>query len=146
MSNSHATGFPDQGHGPLQLLVVEDDWLIASFIAEQLVELGYRVVGPATTIAEAVRLTNDLDLDAALVDADIHGKFAGELAELLVRRKIPFLFVSGYPELSIKGYASVPILQKPFKHDSLRRVVESMLPKKARNDQMEIRRPPPDHC
>src|SRR5258708_7329685 len=76
-----------------RLLVVEDECLIALNMVEQLTELGYAVVGPAFTIAEARHLAAVAAIDAAVVDLNLHGVFAEEVADILALREIPFLFV-----------------------------------------------------
>src|ERR1700704_2018016 len=82
-----------------RLLVVEDECLIALNMAEQLAELGHTIVGPALTIAEAKHLAAVASIDAAVVDLNLHGVFADEVADILTLRKIPFLFVTGYTEV-----------------------------------------------
>jgi hypothetical protein len=40
-----------------RVLVVEDDWLIASLLTDEINELGYSVVGPARNLAEATAIS-----------------------------------------------------------------------------------------
>ena len=81
---------------PKRVLVVEDETLVALMMADHLVELGYNVVGPAFTISEARHLAELATLDAAIIDVRLHGIFAGEVADTLSRRQIPFMFITGY--------------------------------------------------
>src|SRR5580704_5752633 len=97
-----------------RLLVVEDECLIALMMADHLIELGYTVVGPAFTISEALHLARVGSIDAALLDLNLHGVFAGEVADILSRRQIPFLFISGYDQPPTSCYQTIDVLHKPF--------------------------------
>ena len=115
-----------------RLLVVEDECLIALNMVEQLAELGYSVVGPAFTIAEARHLAAVASIDAAVVDLNLRGVFAEEVADILVFRKIPFLFVIGYSEVPDRRFREIPILAKPFQILDLHRAVDDLLAGTAR--------------
>jgi two-component SAPR family response regulator len=115
---------------PCRLLIVEDDWLIAGMIEEQLTELDLEIAGVATSVAEALRLIETVEIDAALLDMKLHEEFAGDVADALEAHGIPFLFVSGYPKAPDPRYDSVPILLKPFDVTQLKTAVEGVLPPK----------------
>jgi chemotaxis family two-component system sensor kinase Cph1 len=110
-----------------RLLVVEDDHLVATVLAEQLEAIGYEVVGPALKMAEAEDLAQEASFDAALVDLNLSGSLATPIADILSRRQIPFLFVTGYNELPIRSYRDVGVLHKPFPVTDLRNAIEIML-------------------
>jgi CheY-like chemotaxis protein len=110
-----------------QVLVVEDEYLIAAMIAEQLEELGYGVVGPAFSMAEARRLAQSAPIDCALLDWDLAGCATGDIADILSARHIPFVFASGYGQAPDPARRGDPVLKKPFAFDDLRRAVESAL-------------------
>jgi CheY-like chemotaxis protein len=112
-----------------RLLVVEDESLIALLIADQLVELGYTVVGPAFTISQALRLAQGASIDAALLDLNLDGVFTGEVADILSRRQIPLLFITGYGQPPTGRYQTADVLRKPFVLNDLRHAVEGMLAK-----------------
>ena len=111
-----------------QVLIVEDEDLIAGLIAEQLAELGYGVVGPACSIAEARRLAQSEPIDCALLDWDLAGATTGEIADILAGRRIPFIFASGYGELPDDSRRASPVLRKPFALADLQRALEGLLP------------------
>jgi DNA-binding response OmpR family regulator len=110
-----------------RLLVVEDECLVALTIADDLVELGYNVIGPAFTIAEARRLADAASIDGALIDVNLNGVRADEVVDILSRREIPFIFVTGYDCLPINFHANVDVLKKPFGRDELERAVQGLL-------------------
>jgi CheY-like chemotaxis protein len=107
-----------------QVLVVEDDYLIALLIAEQLAELGCAVVGPAHSIAEGRWLAASAPIDCALLDWELAGAASNEVADILARRQIPFLFVTGHATLPDARYGAVPILCKPFGLPDLQRAMD----------------------
>src|SRR5258708_40224751 len=81
-----------------RLLVVQDQTVIALNMVEQLAELGYAVIGPAYTIADAKHLAAVALIDAAVVDLNLRGVSAAVVADILGLRKIPFLCVPGSPD------------------------------------------------
>ncbi len=117
-----------QAAAPMRrLLVVEDECLVAFSLVDDLVELGYTVVGPAFSNEAAQRLASAVSVDGALVDVNLDGVNAFEVAEILRARSIPFTFVTGYGHPSDSRFADVPVLQKPFAASDLRYAVDRML-------------------
>ncbi len=110
-----------------RLLVVEDEWLISSLVSDQLKDLGYEVIGPASTVTEAVYLANRAPIDAALVDLSLGGVLANDVIDALVKRGIPFIFVTGYSAIPEGVHATAPLLEKPFTGDELLSAVDSLL-------------------
>jgi CheY-like chemotaxis protein len=106
-----------------RLLVVEDECLIALNLVEQLAALGYLVIGPAITMAEARHLAAVAAFDVAVVDLKLQGVFT--MAAILIRRQIPFLFVTGYSEVPDRQrYKNVAVLTRPVRAFDLQRAVE----------------------
>jgi CheY-like chemotaxis protein len=59
-------------------------------------------------------------LDAALLDGNLHGRPVDDIAAALTRRKVPFLFVTGYgPESLPRAFSRAAILSKPFSQQQL---------------------------
>jgi DNA-binding response OmpR family regulator len=108
----------------LKILVVEDNTLVAETIAEALIDGGYEVVGPAQSLNDGLELAQDAELDGALLDVDLAGRFCFPIAHVLVGRKVPFLFLTGYHDASIIPMAlrSAWRLTKPFHLADLDRV------------------------
>jgi len=98
-----------------RVLVVEDEALIAMFIADVVSGLGMDVVGPAGTVDQAVSLARTEQLDAALLDLNLGGAASLPVAEVLADLSVPFAFVTGYGTLpdEAKEYG-VPELHKPL--------------------------------
>jgi CheY-like chemotaxis protein len=54
-------------------------------------------------------------LDAAVLDVNLNGEKSYPVADKLAARDVPFVFSTGYGRKSLQiGYASFPLLQKPF--------------------------------
>jgi CheY-like chemotaxis protein len=80
-------------HG-LQILIVEDEYLVAADIARYLSGLGAKILGPAPNVDKAFQHTDDAD--AAVLDVYIQGDAVFPVADRLVERGIPIVFFSGY--------------------------------------------------
>ncbi|MDX5350254.1 MAG: hypothetical protein LPJ95_06075, partial [Paracoccaceae bacterium] len=51
-----------------------------------------------------------------------------EVAELLSSRSVPFCFVSGYGREHLpQGFQAAPLIEKPFRPDTLRSVLTGIL-------------------
>lgn len=111
-----------------RLLVVEDEWLISSLISDELTDLGFEVVGPASTIGEAVSLASAGGFDAALVDLSLGGILANDVIAILLQRRIPFIFVTGYSSVPEGIEASALLLEKPFSAADLLAAIATVLP------------------
>lgn len=98
-----------------RVLIVEDESLIAMAISQDLMSLGWDIVGPAATIEEAHRLIGETALpDAAVLDVNLGGRLVYPLADWLQSRGVPFVFCSGYEQLeSHPAYEAWPRVRKP---------------------------------
>ena len=110
-----------------KLLVVEDDVLIRTLLADMLCEIGYTVAAEAASIDEALEATRKTDFDLAILDADLKGRSVSPVADALVARDIGFVFVTGYDDHGLFAYRDRPTLKKPFQIDALKRCCKSAL-------------------
>lgn len=111
-----------------RVLVVEDEYLIALTIEETLTDLGAVVIGPASSLAAAMRLAVDLPLDAAILDVNIRGGTSYPVADVLADRGIPFIFCSGYGDWAIEErHRARPRLAKPYSADTLEAMALDLL-------------------
>ena len=108
-----------------RIFVVEDDYLIAACLADQLEELGAVVSGPAATVSDAIELLNREDgVDAAILDVNIRGEKVYPVADKLRARGVPFVFATGYDDWVVpECYAAVPRIEKPADIDRLTRAL-----------------------
>lgn len=113
-----------------RVLVVEDEPLVAMDLAAALAALGCEVVGPVSTLEEALCVgkaeTAAGRLSAAVLDVNLHG--AMSLADLLAEQRVPFVYATGYGEVPEgTGVAAPCVLRKPVAPaelaDALRRTI-----------------------
>jgi CheY-like chemotaxis protein len=104
-----------------RVLVLEDEYFVATDIADALRRSGATVLGPFSDSRVALaRLDGDAAVDIAILDIDLHGNADFGVADALLERGIPFVFASGYGRRSIpERYAAVPLWEKPFDPDML---------------------------
>ena len=104
-----------------RVLVVEDDFFVALDTMDLLRASGCEIVGPAASLVAAFELVHSERLDAAVLDVGIRGELIWPVAEELLRRHVPIVFLSAYSDTSIfpEDFASVPRLPKPLQGDRL---------------------------
>src|SRR3984893_5684754 len=84
------------------ILIVEDDYLIATDIAVSLEAMGAHILGPAASGWEALDIVEGaLHLDGAAVDLKLRDGMAFPVAEALLKRGTPFVFATAYDEAAI---------------------------------------------
>jgi two-component system, LytTR family, response regulator len=125
----------------LNILIIEDELLIAEMLKEMLLELDYKVAGIAKNYATAAGiLKNKPDINFAVLDINLSETKTGlDVAQLInEQHKIPFIFLTSYSdkktfketiELKPEAY-----LIKPFSKMDLFTTVEII---KARNIRTE---------
>lgn len=99
------------------VMIVEDNSLLAFMLEDALTERGYEVLGPASSVAEALVLVEQGRPALALVDIDLEGGRSGaELAdELHTHHAIPVLFATGQLEQARTCRdRALGVLNKPF--------------------------------
>jgi len=102
------------------ILVVEDEFLIALDIVAALENAGIAVVGPVSTVSDALAAIEGGPLRGALLDAHLGGESAGRIADVLAARGLRFAFVSGYGRESLPpSHSSAPLVRKPFTDQDL---------------------------
>ena len=96
------------------VLIVEDNFLIALSLAEDLKEAGFCIAGPAASVAEAVRALSQRPVDAVLLDVDLGHELSFPLAACLTLRRIPFAFLTSYPVVEIRRtFPMAVVFEKP---------------------------------
>jgi CheY-like chemotaxis protein len=102
-------------------LIVEDEPLIALEIMAGLESVGVDVEGPVGSAEDALRaIDDDGSFDGVLLDGNLRGERADEIAAALTRRNIPFAFVTGYGRQALpESFGQSPMLTKPFTQEQL---------------------------
>ena len=115
----------------LRLLVLEDETLIAFLLQDLLSDLGCVVIGPAGNVRSALAQLQTDEIDAAILDINLGGgERSYPVADMLTARKTPFVFITGYGAGGVEErYKHIPVLQKPFSNDDLKRILcQHLLP------------------
>ena len=110
MFDSYSVALRDQ-----RILVVEDSYFVGQELMEALERHGADVVGPVSTIYDALRLADEeRKFDAAVLDMNLRGEMIWPVADLLSGRNVKLVFVTGYDgSLLKKRYRLSSIIQKP---------------------------------
>ena len=111
------------------VLLVEDEELVAMVMGEELKRLGWSVVGPAATLEEAQALVSSgVQLDVAVLDIHLRGRWVHGLAEELKLRGVPFVVCTGYEMVDPDGrFEGAPVIAKPFTAARLSAALDDLL-------------------
>jgi DNA-directed RNA polymerase specialized sigma24 family protein len=114
-----------------EILIIEDEPLIAMDI-EQLVEsLGHRVVGIARTHREAVALFGKTHPRMILADIQLADGSSGidAVNDILKDQPIPVIFITAFPERLLTGERPEPafLVTKPFNPDMVKALISQAL-------------------
>ena len=83
----------------MHVLVVEDEYFIASALVRDLKKAGAVTIGPSPTVSGALKLIPETtQIDVALLNFKLRDGTALPLTEELRRRGIPFIFITGNDE------------------------------------------------
>ncbi len=106
-----------------RVLLVEDEALVAMMIQETMTEFGFQVIGPVSTASEALAAARNSQFEAAVLDINLGDGMVYTVAEILSKRGVPFVFVTGYDAESVDSrFTGVPVLQKPIERNMLQKV------------------------
>ncbi len=110
---------PDSSLRGRRLLVVEDEYFWAEELSASLQRAGALVLGPVATIGDALAvLEADAPPDAAILDMNLRGRRAYDVADRLIALAVPFLILTGYDAAALPdAYAAVIRLEKPVALD-----------------------------
>jgi CheY-like chemotaxis protein len=101
-----------------EVLVIEDEPIIAMDVRQLVEACGHRVVGVAATEAQAVRLAEAKRPGLILADVNLGAGGDGITAvgRIQERLKVPVIFVTAYPErlLTAEGLEPAFVISKPF--------------------------------
>lgn len=116
-----------------RVLVVEDEALVAMLVEDGLRGAGAEVLGPAASVADALRIVEGAvaaggGLDAAVLDLNLAGRAVRPVADRLAALGVPFLFATGYGEGCDTGGHAAPMVQKPFDPEELVAAVGALAP------------------
>lgn len=112
-----------------RILVVEDHLILAMQTASVLTGMGCHVVGPITSLSDAITIVGLHPIDGAVLDFDIGGEPVSPLARLLDGSGTPYIICTGTPEQA-RGALGLPperVMEKPVFRARLEECLRTML-------------------
>lgn len=97
------------------VLIAEDNLYVAIDLSNAIEDMDGRVVGPASTVAEALQLLEKHHVAAAILDCQLGDRDTASLARALAQRDVPFVIHTATPVPSTicTFHPDVPVLLKP---------------------------------
>lgn len=106
---------PILGSALRSVLVLDDEVIVLMMIEDMLCDLGAKQIHAFTDPAKALAVAQEAQLDCAVLDVMMRGTARYEVAEVLNRRHIPFVFSSGVDAAELDPrFRDVILLNKPF--------------------------------
>jgi CheY-like chemotaxis protein len=105
----------------LDVLLVEDQTIIALDAEAMLADLGAASVQSFTTSDAALAWLAAGHCDLGVLDIALGGLTSYPVAEVLVERRIPFVFTTGYGSTHFipPRFSAAPVVRKPYGMDAL---------------------------
>ena len=103
------------------VMVVEDNLIIALDAEDMLSELGASAVHTAANVAAALELVASKTLAFALLDVNLGVETSTSVADALAEAGVPYAFATGYGDRTeiARERPGVPIIQKPYGRESI---------------------------
>jgi CheY-like chemotaxis protein len=118
---------------PAQILIVEDERIIAAELTRRITRLGYVVLAAVGSGTEAIRQAREGCPDLVLMDIGLPGEMNGleAGARIWEERKIPIVYVTAYADEQTMTQVRTPppllAIRKPFDAAQLRSILEQAL-------------------
>jgi|HubBroStandDraft_4_1064222.scaffolds.fasta_scaffold639065_1 CheY-like chemotaxis protein len=111
-----------------RVLLVEDEMLVAWLIEDMLADLGCAVIGPASSVNQALAMIDAEAIDAAVLDLNLDGQMSYPVADVLAAHGVPFVISTGYDKDTLPDdYRARPVLQKPMQRSELSDALAKLL-------------------
>ena len=103
------------------VLIAEENSYLAIDLSNAIEDLGGKVVGPASTLAEALQLLEQNAVSAAIVESRLGEHDCTAITRLLAQRGIPFVIQTSTPApgMITALHPDVPVLVKPVQPQTL---------------------------
>lgn len=113
------------------ILIIEDEPLIAMDIEHMVESLGHKVVGIARTKDEALKLYSDTQPSMILADIQLADGSSGidAVNDILSQDAVPVIFITAFPERLLTGERPEPtfLVTKPFNPDMVKALITQAL-------------------
>ncbi len=113
------------------IMIIEDEPLIAMDIEDMVEALGHRVTGVARTHSEAIELYNRTKPKMVLADIQLADGSSGidAVNDILKDETLPVIFITAFPERLLTGEKPEPafLVTKPFNPDMVKALISQAL-------------------
>lgn len=113
------------------ILIIEDEPMIALDIEDTITSLGHRSVGIARTREEAVRIAKERHPQLVLSDIQLADGSSGidAVNDILTRFDVPVIFITAFPERLLTGERPEPafVITKPFPPEMVKALIAQAL-------------------
>lgn len=113
------------------VLIIEDEPIIALDIEAMVLDLGHQVIGIARTHKEAIELVRIRPPGLVLADIQLADGSSGLEAvnEILASIDVPVIFITAYPERLLTGDKPEPafLITKPFQPDAVKAAISQAM-------------------
>jgi DNA-binding NtrC family response regulator len=133
-SASQIMGVPSDPNGaeaaqrrfPADILIVEDNYIIALDLETMLRDLGVASIRTANSVREAIDLIVAMPPEFGLIDVNLGEDKSFDVAEQLYALGIPFAFTTGYGDSYAfpPHFAEMRIMTKPYTLEALRELFD----------------------
>jgi DNA-binding response OmpR family regulator len=111
-----------------RILVTEDEFLVFLVLEDELRSEGYDVLGPFSSLPATREALACEHVDLVLLDINMGGSMAWPIADELIERNIPFIFLSGYAGDALpECYRDIPRVAKPYDPALLQSQIRQLL-------------------
>jgi CheY-like chemotaxis protein len=114
-----------------EIMIIEDEPLIAMDIEQMVESLGHKVVSIARTHAEAVSLFNQTQPRMILADIQLADGSSGidAVNDILNTHSVPVIFITAFPERLLTGERPEPtfLVTKPFNPEMVKALISQAL-------------------
>lgn len=116
----------------VRVLIVEDEYFVASYLADLIEEWGHEVVAICATGAEAIEHLKGGGIDIAVLDIKLKGDLTGvDVAEVSRAQEVAHAFLSGSGDPATRRAAEatnpLAFLQKPVNEKQFRSILDQLL-------------------
>jgi two-component system, response regulator PdtaR len=111
------------------ILIVEDEMLVAMDIEAIILDANWKVIGPVPDVPQALSMLQTKPPDAVCLDMNLNGVPSTPIVDALNKLGIPFVVVTGYStgKATDPAYGGAPIVHKPFTAAELLQAVKQAM-------------------
>lgn len=114
------------------ILIVEDEPLIAMMLEDFILSLGHQVSGSCDSVSAALKEVETGEFDLAILDVNLKGESVWPVATALRARGTPFVLASGgHVDPPPAEFRNAPMIEKPFTIDRVTPIIEAAFNERA---------------